>query len=42
LREESPDRFKYAANAGRGAGVIVIILLTAILAGIAGLALLLQ
>jgi hypothetical protein len=41
LREESPERFQTAAPAGCGPGVIAIILLTALLAGIAGLVLLL-
>ena len=41
LREESPERFQAPAPAGCGPGVVAVILLTALLAGIAGLALLL-
>jgi hypothetical protein len=40
LREESPGRFEATVPAGCGAGVIAVMLLTAILAGVAGLALL--
>jgi hypothetical protein len=42
LREESPEGFAAAAPAGCGPGVVAVILLTAILAGAAGLALLLR
>lgn len=42
LREESPERFQYGPNAGCGAGVVVVILLAALLAGVAGLVFLLQ
>ena len=41
LREESPERFTTAAPAGCGPGVIAVIVLTTLLAAIAGLVLLL-
>lgn len=40
LREETPDRFQNASPAGCGAGVLVIVMLSAILAGAAGFVLL--
>jgi Ribosomal protein L7/L12 C-terminal domain len=40
LREETPDRFQSGPPAGCGAGVLVIVMLSAILAGAAGFVLL--
>lgn len=40
LREETPDRFQMGQPAGCGAGVVLIVMLSAILAGAAGFVLL--
>jgi hypothetical protein len=42
LREESPELFQTAAPAGCSGGVVVVILLSAILAALVGLALLIR
>lgn len=42
LREESPDRFQAGSPPGCGAGVVLVIMFTALLAGAAGFALLLR
>jgi hypothetical protein len=42
LREDAPEKFEAASPAGCGPGVVAVVLLTAILAAVSGLVLLLR